>query len=116
MNGADSLDIHEPLRQMGLDSLMAVELRNLLAKAVERSMPATITFDHPSVSALTEFLANDALADLLTESNIETAPGAVSDHASDALADLDLNDDLSDEELAAQLERRLDSLMNGNSL
>ena len=54
---ADAVDVNEPLRQMGLDSLMAVELRNLLAKTVERPMPATITFDHPSVIALTTFLA-----------------------------------------------------------
>ena len=53
VQAADELDVHEPLRQMGLDSLMAVELRNLLSKMAERPMPATITFDHPSVSALT---------------------------------------------------------------
>ena len=48
----DGLNDDEPLRQLGLDSLMAVELRNLLGSAIAQTLPATITFDHPSVSAL----------------------------------------------------------------
>ncbi|HEY4303071.1 MAG TPA: SDR family NAD(P)-dependent oxidoreductase [Gemmatimonadaceae bacterium] len=113
---AESLDVNEPLRQMGLDSLMAVELRNLLAKAVERPMPATITFDHPSVSALTAFIANDALADLLGEPRPETPNTIAAPVLRAPLPAIDLHDDLSEEELAAQLERHLNSLMNGNSL
>jgi acyl transferase domain-containing protein/protein-L-isoaspartate O-methyltransferase len=113
VHDAEAVDMNESLRQMGLDSLMAVELRNLLAKAVERPMPATITFDHPSVSALASFLATDALADLFASSprlrvEQEAAPAA--------MPPFDASDDLSEEELAAQLERRLDSLMKGNTL
>jgi len=55
--GADALPPEEPLRQLGLDSLMAVELRNLLGKAAGHTLPATVTFDHPSVSALADHLA-----------------------------------------------------------
>jgi aryl carrier-like protein len=50
------LDEREPLVRMGLDSLMAVELRNQLSAALERPLMATLLFDHPSLSALANYL------------------------------------------------------------
>jgi len=98
---ADELDINEPLRQLGLDSLMAVELRNLLGKAVERSLPATLTFDHPTVAALVEHLAGVAFADELRDTDAAAAT-AVSAPSAETF------DELSADELMAQLESRLD--------
>ena len=46
-----------PLRDMGLDSLMAVELRNLLAKAGRAQLPATLLFDYPTLDALSGYLS-----------------------------------------------------------
>jgi acyl carrier protein len=97
----DELDINEPLRQLGLDSLMAVELRNLLGKAVERSLPATLTFDHPTVAALVEHLAGAAFADELRDTDAAAAT-AVSAPSAETF------DELSADELMAQLESRLD--------
>lgn len=45
-----------PLFEMGLDSLMAVELRNRLHHDLGRPLPATLVFDHPSADALTRYL------------------------------------------------------------
>jgi acyl transferase domain-containing protein/SAM-dependent methyltransferase/NAD(P)-dependent dehydrogenase (short-subunit alcohol dehydrogenase family)/acyl carrier protein len=53
-----------PLRDLGLDSLMAVEMRNALAARIGVKLPATLLFDQPSVSALAAFLAGGALAEL----------------------------------------------------
>jgi short-subunit dehydrogenase/aryl carrier-like protein len=50
------VDEHEPLVRMGLDSLMAVELRNQLSAALERPFMATLLFDYPTLSALVNFL------------------------------------------------------------
>jgi aryl carrier-like protein len=50
------VDEHEPLVRMGLDSLMAVELRNQLSAALERPLMATLLFDYPTLSALANFL------------------------------------------------------------
>ena len=44
---------------MGLDSLMALEFRNRLETAIERSLPATIAWNYPSIQSLVEYL--DAL-------------------------------------------------------
>jgi acyl carrier protein len=52
-----------PLNEMGLDSLMAVELRNLLGKALDlqRQLPVTLVFDYPTVTAICEYLAKEVL-------------------------------------------------------
>jgi acyl carrier protein len=51
-----SVDVQQPLRDLGLDSLMAVELRNALAEALDRTLPATLLFRHPTLDALCAFI------------------------------------------------------------
>jgi NAD(P)-dependent dehydrogenase (short-subunit alcohol dehydrogenase family) len=102
LSRADELNVDEPLRQLGLDSLMAVEFRNLLGVAAGQILPATITFDHPSVAALVEHLAATAFAVELAElRDVARAPTIAAPAAS-------VFDTLSEAELAAQLLRRLD--------
>ncbi|MFJ6072571.1 SDR family NAD(P)-dependent oxidoreductase [Streptomyces sp. NPDC093065] len=47
----------EGFSQLGLDSIMAIDLRAALAHAMGRDLPATIAIDHPSVLAMSGFLA-----------------------------------------------------------
>ncbi|WP_169332580.1 type I polyketide synthase, partial [Nocardia exalbida] len=46
-----------PLRELGLDSMMAVELRNALSADLGVRLPATLLFDHPTVAAVSEEIA-----------------------------------------------------------
>jgi NAD(P)-dependent dehydrogenase (short-subunit alcohol dehydrogenase family)/acyl carrier protein len=47
---------NRPLRDLGLDSLMAVELRNTLTRELGCPLSATLAFDYPDVPALTVHL------------------------------------------------------------
>jgi acyl transferase domain-containing protein/SAM-dependent methyltransferase len=49
------------LMDLGLDSLMAVELRSRIGKGLEldRPLSATLVFDHPTIQAIAEYLDNE---------------------------------------------------------
>ncbi|MCC6456108.1 MAG: SDR family NAD(P)-dependent oxidoreductase [Caldilineaceae bacterium] len=50
------INVQQGLFEMGLDSLMAVELRSRLERAVGQRLPATLTFNYPNIHALTKYL------------------------------------------------------------
>ena len=56
---ATALDARQPFGAMGVDSLMALEFRNRLESALQRPLSATLTWNYPTVDALTSHL--DAL-------------------------------------------------------
>nr|ADZ24997.1 polyketide synthase [Sorangium cellulosum] len=47
---------------MGMDSMMSVELRNRLQSSLGCSLPATVAFDNPTVNQLVDYLEGSALA------------------------------------------------------
>src|SRR6516225_628246 len=51
-----ALDCDQGFFEMGLDSLMAVELRSRLEKALGISLPVTMLFDQPTIHTLADTL------------------------------------------------------------
>ncbi len=50
------IDPRQALTELGLDSLMALELRNALASALSQSLPATLLFNYPAVENVAEYI------------------------------------------------------------
>ncbi|MBL6986543.1 MAG: SDR family NAD(P)-dependent oxidoreductase [Methylobacter sp.] len=53
--------------EMGMDSLMTLELKNRLQKSVDTTLPSTLAFKYPSVDELLGFLVTDIFSGLFTE-------------------------------------------------
>lgn len=62
LESTQPIDLKQPLSDLGLDSLMAVELRSVLSTDLGRSLPSTLVFDYPTLAALAGYLAEQVLA------------------------------------------------------
>ncbi|WP_425480800.1 type I polyketide synthase, partial [Sciscionella sediminilitoris] len=72
---ARELDPARPLRDLGLDSLTAVDLRNRLQAALDEQLPSSLAFDHPTAEALAAYLIERRLG---TTSELSTVDSPVS--------------------------------------
>jgi acyl carrier protein len=94
------LDPRRPLKELGFDSLMAVELRNRLRTATGYPFPATLVYDYPTMTALTDHL----LSVIVPQETL--SPSSQTHAATEAYTQEELADalaQLSDEELHATL-------------
>ena len=102
LQNLESLPNNKSLSELGLDSLMAVELRNALARSVGQNLPATLLFDYPTVETLADYLSRRALG-------LEELPEPPAERQSTVSAGLDLLDqieNLDDEEIERLLKER----------
>lgn len=94
----------ERLFEAGLDSLMAVELRNLLQSSLNLTLPATIIFDFPTVQALTDFILEEL------DDQIDSDPRSEQTMKPRMASTVDELDSQSDDELASLLDAELENV------
>ncbi|WP_437718137.1 SDR family NAD(P)-dependent oxidoreductase [Sorangium sp. So ce448] len=58
---SSAVPLATPLKELGLDSLMAVELRNMLTAHIGQTLPVTLAFDFPTVKQMTDYLLTEHL-------------------------------------------------------
>lgn len=74
----------EPLMSAGLDSLGSVEFANVLSQKLGLQVPSTLVFDHPTVAAVTVYLAAQMLKSAAAAA-AAAGPEALQDEPADAL-------------------------------
>jgi acyl carrier protein len=94
------------LMDLGLDSLMAVELRNRLASGGGGGIviPATLMFDYPTIEAIARYLRRQILGPDAPAADVPSAADAALAGAAARIAEL------TDEEAEALLIQKLESL------
>ncbi|WP_370949356.1 SDR family NAD(P)-dependent oxidoreductase [Amycolatopsis sp. cg5] len=62
LRSTESVRPDQPIRELGMDSLTAVELRNRIGARIDSRLPATLLFDHPTPARLSEYLLGTVFA------------------------------------------------------
>jgi hypothetical protein len=88
----------QPFNELGLDSLMAVELRNVIGAALGEAQQATLLFDHPTSEALVDYLLAAA-----ERAGARSAPPPTAEAPTISAADVEMVAELSEAEAEAML-------------
>jgi polyene macrolide polyketide synthase len=72
-----AIDAQQTFKELGFDSLTAVELRNRLNTATGLHCPATLVFDYPTTSAVVSYMLQEMLPDMPTLDDADPGEDAV---------------------------------------
>jgi acyl carrier protein len=111
--GLDRATVIDPKRKLadfGMDSLMAVELRNRLQTTLGISLPATVGFEYPTLEALSDYIATQLFGSEQKPQAMAAAAGAEQKAAAEAAIMADIQK-LSETELLASLAEELSGII-----
>ncbi|WP_162052188.1 type I polyketide synthase [Gloeothece verrucosa] len=115
-SSAESIDVQQGFVELGMDSLMAVELKNRLQNNLGLAISPSLAFDYPTVAALTDYLllemfksAEETLPDNSQE-NLSNSEEILSSNGHTSLSAKLAVEALSDSEAEALLLSKLNNL------
>ncbi|WP_208928995.1 SDR family NAD(P)-dependent oxidoreductase, partial [Streptomyces rapamycinicus] len=88
------IDPQWAFRDMGIDSLTGLELRNRLANETGLTLPATLVFDQPTPLEVARFLCPEILADVVVEPAVLTQLTQLESILSEVPADSEMRSDI----------------------
>ncbi|MGA2165071.1 MAG: type I polyketide synthase, partial [Solirubrobacteraceae bacterium] len=77
-SSVETVDVQRALKELGVDSLAGLELRNRLNHATGLTLPVTLVFEHPNVSAIAEHLCAQLQGETASDSDETTIRRAIS--------------------------------------
>ncbi len=99
------IDVRKPLRTLGFDSLMTLELRNRLEAGLRLSLPATLVWNYPTIADLVPHLAERMGLELEAAERPETPASATPELTASREVDA-----VGDDEVGALLEAELNAI------
>jgi NAD(P)-dependent dehydrogenase (short-subunit alcohol dehydrogenase family)/acyl carrier protein len=117
-----AVGVEQGFFELGMDSLMSLELRRRLQSSLDCELPSTLAFTYPSVKALVDYLAKVVLklersTPIVSTVSTQVAPtfaqGMLTGNGTSAIDDKQLErwvEELSDNEVGTLLDEKLDQL------
>jgi acyl carrier protein len=100
LHSGEEIDPDVPLGDLGMDSLLALELRNGLSRVFHQQFQSTILFDYPTLRTLARYLDKEVVSDEETPTAVPAASITVASSANENSLDiLEAIEQMSDEEV-----------------
>jgi acyl transferase domain-containing protein len=104
------IDLKKGFFELGMDSLMTVELRNRLQKSLQCNLPSTLTFKYPTLKSLVDYLVEQVIGLETPETSVIQLRETEEDEKQQQL--LAKTKELSEEELEELINQKLNLLIN----
>jgi len=109
LTSSEDVEPRQSLFEIGMDSLMAVELKNALETELGRSLRSTLVFDYPTVESLSDYLTGSVLS---ADESATSVKEDTKDIQSEILSEIE---QLSEDKLEAAIDDELNALIYGRN-
>ncbi len=106
LDSSELLDLDGGFVDMGMDSLMAVELKNQLQNNLGTPLPATLAIEYPTIRKLSNYLAEEVMGWELIEKNTLDFP-KIKDKKANVLSEIE---QLEEDDIEASITEKLAKL------
>ncbi len=110
LTSSQKVDLKQGFFDLGMDSLMALELRSRLQKSLQCNLPATLTFKYPTLKSLVDYLVDLVLESEPPHTSVTKPRETEDDEKQEQL--LAKTKELSEDQLEELINQKLNLLIN----